>query len=165
MSAKRNKLTDIITKLDSVVIGLSGGVDSTLITKLCIDILGFDNVWVVTGDSKSIPAEELNFCKKIINRLKLPSGHFIIMKTDELSNPNYTANTENRCYFCKHELFTKLKDHATKVGAKYIVDGSNASDLNDYRPGMQAGKELQIRSPFTEAGIDKDDIRSMAKEF
>ena len=107
MSAKRNKLTDIITKLDSVVIGLSGGVDSTLITKLCIDILGFDNVWVVTGDSKSIPVEELNFCKKIINRLKLPSDHFVIMKTDELNDPNYTANPENRCYFCKYELFTK----------------------------------------------------------
>ena len=86
------------------------------------------------------------------------------MKTDELNDPKYTANPENRCYFCKHELFTKLKDYAKKVGAKYIVDGSNASDLDDYRPGMQAGKELQVRSPFAEAGIDKDDIRSMAKE-
>ncbi|MCD6161769.1 MAG: ATP-dependent sacrificial sulfur transferase LarE [candidate division Zixibacteria bacterium] len=164
-SKKENKLTEIIKELDSAVIGLSGGVDSTLITKFCIDCLGPENVWAATGDSKSIPAEELEYCRKIADELNLPEGHFKLIATDELDNPDYAANPENRCYFCKQELFGKLAEYAKEVGAKHIVDGSNASDLNDYRPGRRAGKELQVRSPFAEAGINKDDIRTLAKKL
>ena len=166
MTRDREKhLIDIINKLGSVAIGLSGGVDSTLITKLCIDHLGHENVWAVTGDSKSIPPEELDYCRDLAAWLKLPEDHFIIIETDELDDPNYAANPENRCYFCKQELFGKLKMLAGKVGAKHIVDGANASDLKDYRPGIQAGKELQVRSPFAEAGFTKDDIRALAKKL
>lgn len=162
---KEKKLTNIIKELDSVVIGLSGGVDSTLMTRLCIDILGAEKVWAVTGDSKSIPAEELEYCRKIADEFNLPDGHFTLIKTDELENPNYAANPENRCYFCKIELFGKLTDYAKKVGAKHIIDGSNSTDLDDYRPGMQAGKELQVRSPFAEAGITKADIYVLSKKL
>jgi uncharacterized protein len=165
MNDKEKNLISIIKNLDSVVIGLSGGVDSTLITRLCLDHLGAENVWVVTADSKSISPEELDYCRKMAAWLKLPKGHFIIIKTEELDDPNYAANPEDRCYFCKHELFSKLKGIARKMRAKYIADGANASDLNDYRPGLQAGKKLQVRSPLAEAGFTKKDIRSLAKKL
>ncbi len=164
INEKKSKLVGIIRELESVVIGLSGGVDSTLIAKLCIDHLDAENVWVVAGDSKSVPTEELEYCKDIASWLKLPADHFTVIETKELENPSYTANPENRCYYCKHELFTKLSVYAKKVGARYIVDGSNVSDLDEYRPGMQAGKELKLQSPFIEAGFTKEDIRALAKE-
>jgi len=164
INEKKSKLVSVIKELESVVIGLSGGVDSTLIAKMCINHLGAENVRIAVGDSKSIPKEELEYCKDIALWLELPADHFTIIETKELENPSYTANPENRCYYCKHELFTKLNEYAKKVGARYVVDGSNMSDLDDYRPGMQAGKELKMRSPFVEAGFTKEDIRVLAKE-
>ncbi|MCP4584066.1 MAG: ATP-dependent sacrificial sulfur transferase LarE [candidate division Zixibacteria bacterium] len=165
MNDKESILIDIIKKLDSVVIGLSGGVDSTLTAKLCVDYLNAEKVWVVTGDSKSIMSEELEYCKELASWLELPVDHFVIINTDELDDPNYTANPENRCYYCKHELFGKLTEFAEKIGAKHVIDGSNATDLTDYRPGMQAGRELKVRAPLAEAGFTKEDIRSLAKKL
>lgn len=164
-SAKESRLLEIIKSLQSAVIGLSGGVDSTLIAKLCKDNLGAENIWVVTGESESIMPEELEYCREMAAYLKLPPGHFVIIKTEELAEPNYVNNPENRCYFCKHELFNKLTEFALKAGAACIVDGSNASDLLDYRPGQQAGKELNVRSPFAEADFTKDDIRNLARKL
>jgi uncharacterized protein len=162
---KIKTITDILRELESVVIGLSGGVDSTLLAKLCLDTLGHDKVWVVTGNSKSVMPEELEYCMEIAARLQLDNDHFMIIDTDELTDPNYTANPENRCYFCKQELFGKLTDIARRVGAKWVIDGSNASDMSDYRPGKLAGEELKVRTPLAEAGFTKDDIRELAREF
>jgi uncharacterized protein len=166
MSADReNKLIDIIKSLDSVVVGLSGGVDSTLITRLCLDNLGQENVWIATGDSESIPSDELEACRNLIVWLEVPEDHYRIIKTSELSDPNYTVNNELRCYHCKRELFARLREYARQVGARHIIDGANASDLSDYRPGIRAGRELNVRSPFIEAGFAKDDVRALAKKL
>ena len=165
MDDKELKLFDIIKQLDSVVAGLSGGVDSTLLARLCIDTLGPDKVWLVTGASPSIMPEELEYCEMLVGRLGCLPDHFVIMNTDELDDPNYAANPENRCYYCKQELFGKLSEFAAKVGARHVIDGSNATDLTDYRPGRQAGQELNVRTPLAEAGFTKDDIRSLAKRL
>ncbi len=165
MNDKETVIKAIIKQLESVVIGLSGGVDSTLTAKLCIDMLGPENVWAVTGDSQSMMPEELEYCKQIAVWLGLVDDHFIIIDTDELDNPNYVTNPENRCYYCKRELFEKLTDLAGRVGAKYIIDGSNASDLKDYRPGTLACRELNVRAPLAEAGFIKDDIRALAQKL
>jgi uncharacterized protein len=165
MHDKEKKLIDIIRQLVSVVIGFSGGVDSTLIAYLCIEHLGLDDVWVVTANSKSIMPEEIKFCQEITTKMGIAKDHFAIINTNELDDPNYTANPENRCYFCRQELFGRLREYALKVKAENIVDGSNASDLTDYRPGMKAGKELKVRSPFAEVGFTKDDVRKLAKRL
>jgi len=162
---KESRLIAIIKSLKSAVIGLSGGVDSTLIAKLCEDHLGAENIWVVTGESESIMPEELEYCREMADYLELPPGHFVTIKTEELADPNYVSNPENRCYFCKHELFEKLTEFASTVGAACIVDGSNASDLLDYRPGLQAGKEFKVCSPFAKADFTKDDIRNLARKL
>jgi len=165
MNDKEAIIKDIIKKLESVVIGLSGGVDSTLTAKLCLDILGPQNVWAATGDSKSMMPEELENCKLIASWLGLADGHFVVIDTAELDDPNYIANPENRCYYCKHELFDKLTELGGRVGAKYVIDGSNAADMTDYRPGMQACRELNVRAPLAEAGFNKDDIRILAQKL
>ena len=165
MNDKEALIKGIIEKLESVIIGLSGGVDSTLTAKLCLDIIGPQNVWAATGDSKSMMPEELESCKRIASWLGLADDHFIVIDTAELDDPNYIANPENRCYYCKHELFGKLTELAGRVGAKHVIDGSNAADLTDYRPGMQACRELNVRAPLAEAGFDKDDIRILAKKL
>lgn len=163
MLDKEKKLINIIRQLDSVVIGFSGGVDSTLMVHLCIKHLGLNDVWVVTANSKSTMPEEIKFCKKMMTKMGIPKDHFTIINTNELDDQNYTSNPENRCYFCRQELFGKLKKYAREVGAKNIVDGSNASDLTDYRPGMKAKNEFEVRSPLAEAGFTKRDVRNLAK--
>jgi len=165
MNKKETVIKEIIQKLHSVVVGLSGGVDSTLTAKLCLDILGHQNVWVATGNSKSMMPEELEYCKQMASWLGLMDEHFIIINTTELADPNYVANPENRCYYCKHELFGKLAVLASQVGAKFVVDGSNAADLTDYRPGTQACRDLNVRAPLAEAGFTKEDIRILAKKM
>lgn len=165
ITQKKSKLIGIIQKLESVVIGLSGGVDSTLLAKICLETLGPGNVWVVTGNSKSVMPEEFEYCKEVARWLKLDNRHFIIVDTHEIDNPDYAANPKDRCYFCKHELFDKLTAIAKDVGAKNMVDGTNASDLSDYRPGMKAGHEYHVHAPLAEAGLTKDNIRELAKEL
>jgi uncharacterized protein len=162
---KVNRVNHMIRSLESVVIGLSGGVDSTLIAKLCLDNLGPEKVWLVTGESASIAPEEIEYCRQIADWLKIPEAHFISIRTEELEDPEYAANPENRCYFCKQELFGRLQEIAQEVGAKHVVDGANASDLQDYRPGLKAGRELRVRSPLAEAGITKQEIRALAKKL
>ena len=131
MSNKIDRLKQIISDLQSVLIGFSGGVDSTLLAKLCLDILGPDNVWVVTADSISLMPEEFDLCRQLADDMNVPANHFVVIQTEELKNPQYVANPDNRCFFCKDELFGKLTEIAAEVGAKYVVDGSNASDLGD----------------------------------
>ena len=165
MSDKSQRFNEIIKGYESVVIGFSGGVDSTLVAKVSFDTLGEENVWLVTGKSESMMPEELEYCKDMADWLHIPKDHFVVIETNELSDPNYSSNPTNRCYFCKQELFGKLKELSSKLGAKCIVDGSNASDLADYRPGSKAGEELEVKTPLAEAGFSKDDIRELAKKL
>jgi uncharacterized protein len=135
---KFNKLKSNIKKLNKIVVGFSGGVDSTLILKVSIDELGGENVWAVTGDSESLMPEELTLCRELAGRLGLSEKNFIEIKTNEIEDPDYRKNPVDRCFYCKNELFGNLNEIADKMGAQYVLDGSNADDLHDWRPGREA---------------------------
>ena len=154
-----------LKNLGTVLIGFSGGVDSTLILKVALETLGPENVWAVTGDSESLLPEELKYCRELGNMLGLAASHFIEIKTNELANPNYTANPIDRCFYCKDELFSRLKKIAEEVGATYILDGSNADDIGDWRPGRKAAVRFDVVSPLAEAGFTKTEIRELAKSL
>ena len=162
---KYQKLQTRLNELKSVVIGFSGGIDSTLLLKVSLDTLGAENVWAVTGDSESLLPEELSECETMAADFGLDNSHYIKIKTEELQDENYRQNPSNRCFFCKQELFTKLQEVAKEVNAAYVLDGSNADDLDDWRPGRQAAEKLNVASPLADAGFTKDDIRDIAKEL
>lgn len=164
----RNKLANLqerLGELNKVVIGFSGGIDSTLLLKVAVGTLGPDRVWAVTGDSESLVTEELDSCRKLVSDIGLHPENFIEIKTNELSDPDYRKNPIDRCFFCKSELFGRLNDIVREVGASHVLDGSNADDLNDWRPGRRAASELGVISPLAEAGINKQDIRELAHEL
>ena len=165
LDKKYGKLKDYIKNLRKVVVGFSGGVDSTLILKVSIDALGRENVWAVTGDSDSLMPEELELCRNLASDLDLINENYIEIKTDEISNPNYRRNPIDRCFYCKTELFGKLREIARNVGAGYILDGSNADDIDDWRPGRKAAEQLNVVSPLAEAGFTKSEIREVAREI
>ena len=154
-----------LKELQKVVIGFSGGIDSTLILKVAIEVLGPDNVWAVTGDSESLLPEELEFCRDLGHKIGLLQSHFIEIRTNEMSDPNYKANPIDRCFYCKSELFSRLQEIAKNVGALHILDGSNADDKGDWRPGRKAAEKLGVVSPLAEAGITKVEIRELAKGY
>jgi len=156
---KLEKLKTILKKMDSVLVAYSGGLDSTLLLKVAQNVLG-DKVLAVTADSATYPAEELTFSKKMARKFGVKHK---IIRTRELKDEKFISNPVNRCYFCKYELFRRLKDIARKDKLNFVVDASNVSDLKDFRPGSIAKKELKIRSPLEEAGFSKEDIRKVSK--
>ncbi len=147
--------------MGSVLVAYSGGVDSTFLLKVVRCILK-DRVLAVTADSPTYPPKELAFAKKMA---KLIGVRHKIIKTNELKNRKFTSNPINRCYFCKIELFNKLKDIAKKNKLNFVVDASNVSDKKDFRPGDKAKQKLNIRSPLQEADFTKDDIRRYSKKL
>ncbi len=163
--SKLERLQERLGDLNKVVIGFSGGVDSTLLLKVAVKTLGPDRVWAVTGDSESLVAEELDSCRKLVSDIGLHPENFIEIKTNELSDSDYRKNPIDRCFFCKSELFGRLNEIAGNVGASHVLDGSNADDSNDWRPGRRAASEFGVISPLAEAGINKQDIREMAHEL
>ncbi|MEE8417943.1 MAG: TIGR00268 family protein, partial [candidate division Zixibacteria bacterium] len=149
--SKLERLQKRLEDLNKVVIGFSGGIDSTLLLKIAVKTLGRDNVWAVTGNSESLLPEELDSCRDLAGEIGLRPENFIEIKTDELSNPDYRKNPIDRCFYCKSELFGRLNDIACEIGAS-VLDGSNADDLGDWRPGLKAASELGVISPLAEAG-------------
>lgn len=158
---KLKKLKTILEKMPSVLIAFSGGVDSCLLLKIAADTLG-KNVLAVTAVSETYPLEELIFAKKMARLLKV--RHETI-RTSEIKNKNFFSNPSNRCYFCKKELFRRLKHIAHQHKINFVLDASNLSDKKDFRPGNQAKKEFKVRSPLAEAGLTKDDIRRISKKL
>ena len=152
-------LKNIVKNLESVVVAYSGGVDSALLAKVCFDVLGQKSV-AVTAVSETYPAFELECAKKVAKEIGI--SHRII-ETNELSVKEFSKNPANRCYYCKSELFGKLKDIGKKLNFKNIADGSNFDDTGDFRPGLKAAKELGSQSPLKEAGLTKDDVRALSK--
>lgn len=158
---KFTRLKNIIKELESAVVAFSGGVDSALVAKLCYDLLG-ERALAVTASSETYPSYELEAAKRVASEIGIPH---LIIQTKELEIKGFSSNPPNRCYFCKSELFEKLKELAQQEGYKNVVDGANIDDAKDYRPGSQASQELGVRSPLKEAGLGKDDIRTISKEL
>lgn len=156
---KIKRLKDTIKNLDSVIVAFSGGVDSSLVAKVCYDVLG-DKALAVTARSETYPAYEYEEAKKIAGEIGI--SHMTI-DTSELGIKGFADNPPNRCYFCKSELFGKLREIAKEKGYKNVVDGANLDDTNEYRPGLEAAKELDVRSPLKESGLRKTDIREISK--
>ncbi|MGR3309226.1 MAG: ATP-dependent sacrificial sulfur transferase LarE [Candidatus Brocadiales bacterium] len=156
---KLEPLKDIIKSLESVVVAFSGGVDSSLITKVCYDALG-DKAMAVTANSETYPGFELEEAKKLAKEIGI---RHLVIETSELDIEGFADNPPNRCYFCKSELFEKLKEIANQNGFKHVADGANLDDTGDFRPGLEAAKELGIRSPLKEAGLTKDDVRQLSR--
>ncbi len=159
---ERARVTSILDSLESVVVGYSGGVDSVLLAKLAVDTLGPGRALAVTGRSASVPSWSYRSAREVAERFGVPWLEF---DTDELADPRYAANPANRCYFCKSELWGKLGALARKHGYAAVVDGTNADDAGDHRPGALAAREHGVRSPFLEAGLGKQSIRDWSREL
>src|SRR5713101_329807 len=158
MIEKERALRDTLASLDSVVVAYSGGVDSAYLAYIAGRTLG-DRAVAVTADSPSYPERHRELAIRIARDFGL--RHEII-HTSELERPEYRANPANRCYYCKHELYTHLSRLAASRHA-IVVDGNNADDRGDYRPGRQAAREFGVRSPLDEVDLTKDEIRALSR--
>lgn len=160
LAGKYARVQEILRDMGQVVIGYSGGVDSTLVLKVAHDVLG-DNAVAVTGDSEAFPQGEVDAALQVAAEMGVTVTR---VTTHELSNPHFAVNNPNRCYHCKTELFSELREVAEARDIRWIVDGSHADDgrPGDHRPGLRAAEERGVRSPLREAGMTKADVRSLA---
>lgn len=161
MADKLEILQNRLKEYKSGVIAFSGGVDSTFLARVARDIYG-DNLLLITATSSTYPFYELEEAKSLANLLGIK--HKIIV-SEEIDIPGYADNPPDRCYYCKSELFGKIKYIALKEGYDVIFDGSNADDLKDFRPGMKAKQEKGVISPLADSGFTKIDIRHYSEEF
>ncbi|MDX8044480.1 ATP-dependent sacrificial sulfur transferase LarE [Gracilibacillus sp. S3-1-1] len=158
---KQQKLASILQDMGQVVVAFSGGVDSTFLLKVAVDTLGVDNVLAVTADSETYPTRELEEAKQLATHI---GARHQVIETSELAIPGYTENTANRCYFCKHSLFSHIRPIMEEKGFQNVVYGVIADDANEFRPGMKAAKEKGVRGPLQEAELYKEEIRELSKQ-
>jgi len=161
LEEKYTKLKEIIKNLDSVAIAFSGGVDSTFLSKVAYDVLG-ERALAVTARSSTYPEREFKEAKELAEQIGIKQ---IVIVSEETDIDGFAKNPPNRCYYCKHELFTKVEEVAKEHGIKYVLDGSNLDDVGDFRPGMKAAVDLEVVSPLKDAEFTKDDIRAVSKEL
>jgi len=156
---KYSTLRGIIADLGGCVIGFSGGVDSTLLFAVAVKVLG-ERALAVTATSETYPERELAEAQELAARI---GGRHRVIVSEELDIPQFKDNPRNRCYYCKKELFGKLRAIAVEEGLPHVLDGTNMDDRSDHRPGRQAAFEIKVRSPLEEAGFSKDDIRALSQ--
>jgi uncharacterized protein len=158
----RGKVQKVMEELEGyrkVIVAFSGGIDSSLVASLAEIVLG-DEAVAVTADSPSLPSSELEDAKQIAKGIGI---RHIVIRTEELEDPNYVANPNNRCYFCKKELSERLNGLSKELGIPVIVDGTNADDLHGHRPGAAALSENGVRRPLADVGMTKVEVRQLSQ--
>ena len=161
MNAKREKLAAMLKRYRSAAVAFSGGVDSTFLLATALEVLG-DRVLAVIGRSPSYPKQELQEAERLAKKL---GARYEVVDTCEMDNPDFAANPANRCFFCKSNLFEVVGRIAADHGIETLLEGSNADDTGDFRPGMAAAEKLGVKMPLLEAGLTKDEIRALSKEM
>ncbi len=161
LESKYFHLRTIIRNLGTLIIGYSGGVDSTLLLKVATDVLG-DDALAVIGKSETYPTREY---EDALHIAQLIGARFEEIRTEETDNLKFRENPSDRCYFCKTELFSKLHGIAKERNIAWVADGTITDDLGDFRPGMRAKQEQNVRSPLLEAGLNKNEVREISKHL
>jgi len=156
---KYERLKKLFHDMESVLVTFSGGVDSTFLAKVARDVLG-EQAMAMTAVSPSLPAKELEEAKQLAAHVGI---RHLMVESKELDDPRYAANPVNRCYFCKSELFALARRTAQELQLAHVVDGTHLDDLKEIRPGRQAAKEWQIRSPLVEAQWTKQEVRDLSR--
>jgi uncharacterized protein len=159
LSTKREQLLELLTGYGRCAVAFSGGVDSAVVAQAAQLALG-DGAVAITGTSESLAAGELEAARELATRIGI---RHVVIATEEFANPDYVANKGDRCYHCKAELYSQLGRLRERLGVEVVVNGANADDLGDYRPGLQAANEHAVRSPLAELGLTKSDVRQLAE--
>lgn len=161
VDAKRDRLVELIRSFESVAVAFSAGVDSTVVAKAAQIALG-DTAVAVTGKSASLATGELDEARDLARQIGI---RHVVLETSEFANRSYTQNAPDRCYHCKSELYSQLDRLAEELGVRVALNGANADDAGDYRPGMRAAAEHDVRSPLADCGFSKSDVRALAAEW
>jgi uncharacterized protein len=158
LSAKRDRLLDVLRGLGSAAVAFSGGIDSTVVAQAAFLALG-EHAVAVTADSASVPRAELDDARRLAERIGI---RHLVVATDEFADPDYVRNDGSRCYYCKSELYGRIESLLPELGVAVMCSGANLDDQGDYRPGLKAAAEHHVRHPLQEAGFTKADVRALA---